>query len=277
MLNSIHIQGFKGFKDTKIEGLRKVNLILGGQNVGKTSLLEAFYASCSGDYDVASIESILNYANFRYSNTNRTKFWSKNDVEKFSLSLEHIPKNNSQNDFWKASCFNVFPTRETELVKLYINAVKNSRKSVWLNLLKKIEPSLLDLDQYPPDGESSSVVHANLGLSQLIPLSEVGQGFNRLAYLYAGLLGQGADIALIDEIENGIHYSALPTVFKGIREISESNGVQSIITTHSWECIRAACETYEDKPEDFQCIRLEREGDNVIAQNIPGDQMIRMM
>ena len=47
MLTSIHIQGFKGFKDTQITPLRKVNLILGGQNVGKTSLLEAVYLGAS--------------------------------------------------------------------------------------------------------------------------------------------------------------------------------------------------------------------------------------
>ena len=35
MLETIHIQGFKGFKDTHIGPLRKVNLVVGGQNVGK--------------------------------------------------------------------------------------------------------------------------------------------------------------------------------------------------------------------------------------------------
>src|SRR5512137_1635018 len=49
MLQSIHIQSFKGFKDTEIGPFKKVNLILGGQNVGKTSLLEAVYASTTGD------------------------------------------------------------------------------------------------------------------------------------------------------------------------------------------------------------------------------------
>jgi AAA15 family ATPase/GTPase len=34
MLTTIHIQNFKGFVDTKISPLRKVNLILGGQIVG---------------------------------------------------------------------------------------------------------------------------------------------------------------------------------------------------------------------------------------------------
>ena len=39
MIETIHIEGFKGFTDTTIGPLRKVNLIVGGQNVGKTSLL----------------------------------------------------------------------------------------------------------------------------------------------------------------------------------------------------------------------------------------------
>ena len=47
MLTQIHIQNFKGFKDTQIPSVRKVNLILGGQNVGKTSLLEAVWLGTS--------------------------------------------------------------------------------------------------------------------------------------------------------------------------------------------------------------------------------------
>ena len=53
MLTSLHIQNFKGFKDTRIPELRKVNLILGGQNVGKTSLLEAV-VFVAGDVDNAN-------------------------------------------------------------------------------------------------------------------------------------------------------------------------------------------------------------------------------
>ena len=59
MLTSIHIQGFKDFKDTKIEPLRKVNLILGGQNVGKTSLLEAVWLGAGNVPKIHDLSSIF--------------------------------------------------------------------------------------------------------------------------------------------------------------------------------------------------------------------------
>ncbi|TMF50677.1 MAG: DUF2813 domain-containing protein, partial [Chloroflexi bacterium] len=41
MLNSLEIRNFRGFQDLKIERLGRVNLIVGKNNVGKSSLLEA--------------------------------------------------------------------------------------------------------------------------------------------------------------------------------------------------------------------------------------------
>ena len=41
LLNSLHIKGFRGFVDFNVEGLGQVNLIIGRNNAGKTSTLEA--------------------------------------------------------------------------------------------------------------------------------------------------------------------------------------------------------------------------------------------
>jgi AAA15 family ATPase/GTPase len=43
MYKSIHIQNFRCFEDTKIEGFEQINLIGGQNNAGKTALLEALY------------------------------------------------------------------------------------------------------------------------------------------------------------------------------------------------------------------------------------------
>ena len=47
ILNSLEIRNFRAFRDLQIEHLGRVNLLVGKNNVGKTSLLEAIrlYAS----------------------------------------------------------------------------------------------------------------------------------------------------------------------------------------------------------------------------------------
>ena len=51
MLDSLHIQNYRLFKDLKIEKLGQVNLISGKNNCGKTALLEALqiqYSAITG-------------------------------------------------------------------------------------------------------------------------------------------------------------------------------------------------------------------------------------
>ena len=43
MLENIEIVDYKCFKDFKLDGLSRINIISGGNNVGKTALLEALF------------------------------------------------------------------------------------------------------------------------------------------------------------------------------------------------------------------------------------------
>jgi AAA15 family ATPase/GTPase len=304
MLTSIQVQGFKGFRDTKISELRRVNLILGGQNSGKTSLLESIYLGYKFDpYEFSlplktsdtkdfynHLANVINETGFRLSPSNRAMSWIKssnskletkifiNEETKFNYKIDNEIINFTPIKInARIACFNVYPIHEKKLVDLYIHAVKTSRKEDWLRMLRLIEPRLADLDQFPPDGETDSVVHAKIGLHELIPLSELGQGFNRLAYLYAGLLGQNSEIALIDEIENGIHYSALPILWQGIANIARELNIQVFATTHSKECIEAAAKVFESTPEEFQLVRLDRTKDNNIEATQIADQDLAVL
>lgn len=55
MINSIEIRNFKGIKKMKISGLRKVNLFLGKNNSGKSSILESIYLISYGFSEFDSI------------------------------------------------------------------------------------------------------------------------------------------------------------------------------------------------------------------------------
>ncbi|GAA6979549.1 hypothetical protein ID0084_00870 [Helicobacter pylori] len=64
MIQSIRIKNFKTFKDTQIDGFTKLNIITGGNNVGKSNLLEALY--CLVGKDMHPCTNILEiYDNIR--------------------------------------------------------------------------------------------------------------------------------------------------------------------------------------------------------------------
>ena len=279
MLTSIHIQGFKNFKDTKIESLRKVNLILGGQNVGKTSLLEAVWLRTCRQNDGSKTSAL-----FRPSEgKDDSRYW-KYIGEDWDVILNGISMDSKEYHDWIdhsdyiASPFIMSTAlpNQSAICKLLDNVIISKNKKKLIQMLKKIEPRLDDINSIAPDDECRVYIELN-DFNKAIPLPQFGHGFNRLFCIYCGLLQTNAYIALIDEIENGVYYEALPTVFQGIRDLSINQDIQSFITTHSWECLRAACEVFSDKPELFQVIRLERDGDNTKAVCIEGERMLRMM
>ena len=70
-------------------------------------------------------------------------------------------------------------------------------------------------------------------------------------------------IILIDEIENGLHYSIQTKVWKAIAEAAHEFNVQIFATTHSYEMIHAAHEAFQGRePFDFRLYRLGRNKDN---------------
>jgi AAA15 family ATPase/GTPase len=69
-------------------------------------------------------------------------------------------------------------------------------------------------------------------------------------------------VLLIDEIENGLHYSVLPDVWKLIFAVANRLNVQVFATTHNWDCIEAFQQASEADPnEEAMLIRLNGTGD----------------
>lgn len=310
MLQSIHIQNFKGFKDTEVGPFKKVNLILGGQNVGKTSLLEAVYA-CTG-FNAQNAGSVFRLFEsndqLRYCNSalghpelflsahfddgrayfvvgqaiaavygmRRETFSSQTSGFSGDVSLNYWNNQTPLEQPPQAQPISVHLPNQGNQVNLFGKVIIARKKKQLLELLQKIEPRLESLDAVSPDGEQR--IYADItGLPQAVQVLQLGHGFNRLLVLFSQLLVSESKLILVDEIENGIHYSALPILFEGIKLVANERDIQSLITTHSWDCLRAACEVFADSPELFQVIRLEREGDNTKAVCIEGERMLRMM
>ena len=104
----------------------------------------------------------------------------------------------------------------------------------------------------------------DIGLSELLPLAQVGQGVYRLATILADIIGEKTDVLLIDEIENGLHHSVQKQIWTGLAEMAKELKVQIFATTHSGECLHAAHKAFlEREPYDLGVIQLFRTEDGV--------------
>jgi AAA15 family ATPase/GTPase len=71
-------------------------------------------------------------------------------------------------------------------------------------------------------------------------------------------------VILIDELENGIHYSVLEKIWWQIKRASQRTETQVIVTTHSRECLQAAKAAFIKEPVNrgLGLIRLWRDSKN---------------
>ena len=108
------------------------------------------------------------------------------------------------------------------------------------------------------------ILHGDIGIGRLIPLPVMGEGMVRLADLVLHIGNAPKGVVLIDEIENGIHHSIMPKVWKAIGKSARNFDTQVFATTHSLECIIAAHKAFEESDVyDFQLHRLERINDTI--------------
>ena len=135
-----------------------------------------------------------------------------------------------------------------------------------LDALKAVEPRLKSLKSLVEN--NMNLIEGDIGKSRLVPLPLLGEGMNRLVSLTLAIAEAENGVALIDEIENGFHYTVLPKVWEVVNEASVIFNTQVIATTHSFECISAASKIFSKKKrQDFSVHRLERRGDIVKSVN----------
>ncbi len=72
-----------------------------------------------------------------------------------------------------------------------------------------------------------------------VPLKSLGDGAVRLFGVALALANSRDGFLLIDEVENGIHYSLQRDFWKMVMQTAYENNVQIFATTHSWDCIRS--------------------------------------
>ncbi|MGQ9778739.1 MAG: AAA family ATPase [Bacillota bacterium] len=105
------------------------------------------------------------------------------------------------------------------------------RQEALLKALQVIEPRLCRLAVVVAGGVP--IIHGDIGLERLVPLPIMGEGMTRFASLVLAMANAPNGVVLIDEIENGLHHTILPQVWRAIGETARDFNTQVFATTHS--------------------------------------------
>lgn len=272
MLQQLHLQNFRGFESLELTGLRRVNLIVGRNNTGKTSVLEGLHlllssksqqihenplradGSQSRHDQTWFIGSKSKAASIRGKTVTSPTAEFKADLK---IQADYVDINSVGRDV-NVSVSSVKSMDSQELVRVFGLAVlrKGGEEQIE-TVLGAIDNRIRKVRVDPTSGQNRLVV--DVGLKRLIPISELGQGVIRLVEVLSLLIGEESEVCIIDEIENGIHHSVLRDVWNGIAEAAERLNVQVFATTHSGECIEAAHDAFAARKEyDFSVIQLFR-------------------
>ncbi len=278
MLTSLHIKNFRGFKTLDFGSFKRLNLIVGQNNTGKTGLLEALtlllweppgqcgslphlFRSVGGDRNENFWKWIFHKKEVKNAVEIRAQF---NSLPEFGVWLG-TGTGMPQGAFRPVGGIGgvkvcTLGQRETALHKTSI-FLRRKKKQVEA-LLQKIEPDLQTIETLQTGKEP--LLYADVGLSEMIPVTQMGQGFNRLLDIYSEILVAEAKVLLIDEVENGVHHSVLSTIWHGLHHAASEVDVQIFATTHSEECIRSAHEVFSDQANyDLSVIQLFRLPDGI--------------
>ena len=97
-----------------------------------------------------------------------------------------------------------------------------------------------------------------------VPLNGMGDGILRILQLVLGMFPAKNGFLLIDEFENGLHYTVQEEIWRLLFDLSIDLNIQIFATTHSWDCIEAFAKISKDFSDSAELFRL---GSSVLKKN----------
>lgn len=278
-ISQIHIENFKCFKKLDIPEFRQINLIGGKNNVGKTALLETIELLSQSSKPVSLLYYIQNMLKRRQSISQNREVIEldfmynessylviKSDSKICEVRIEEsklgedtfiLRINGEETKAPEASLLSwdrLFYRKKEKSVSIhYIKSSKTSEQQISL-----LYGTLVDINKEGFLNSSLAIFDENLvAIKQRaveggvilkiqkkdrehpVLLSSLGDGVNRYIAILCAIWASQDGILLIDEIENGIHYTNYPKLWDLIFKLAKEANCQLFITSHSKECIEA--------------------------------------
>lgn len=315
MITKFNIWHFRGIRQLTVDGIRQLNVFLGYNNCGKSSVLEALYLFFDPSHPVNNMQinrvrhfyrmdasvlplnfygldtsapivfegifdnqekrrltvdyisqdsdkadlSDLPLTNHKYDKvyglSNTLSIDNAEGSKSYQFVIEPIDDGkarvgvNKQNGEYKDS-FNCGLMPPNSNINDYLSSfkdiVENKEIDELVSSLREIEPRLLTLTLV------GQQIMADIGLRKLIPIQLLGDGIRKLFSIAIFMYQHRGGVALLDEVDNGLHYKSMPTLWRTIIHMSKKYHVQLFVTTHNLDSLRAFASVLAHEEKDLQ-------------------------
>jgi len=290
MLDSLYIKNYRIFKELRINSLKRFNLIVGKNNVGKSSLLEAvvtylkredifrqiftylrfrgewewkdfdpqnildsftslFYKDNSWDKGLNHIyigedenKGFSFYLNYKEHNKNEeiyieikendkiVKETSILNIEKYILLGPIIPEHNIVSAALPVGYID-------KLALAWSKIVLTEKENYVIEALRIIDKNIERIAFIDTDTTAKKAIVKFHNNSQPSSLGSMGDGIFRILRIILALVHCENGTLLIDEFENGLHWSVQVELWKIIYHLAYKLNIQIFATTHSRDTI----------------------------------------
>ncbi len=326
-LYSIDIKNFRGIKELNLTDFARVNLFVGKNNCGKTSILESIFLSIgisnpqlainidtfrgllhdeNDDFNfifynldpsnkISIKTQFVNPSQYRHLNINPILSTSQKNIKidsstslssisttasdkgisgvNFEFSVKSLSQ--SKDNFLKASIevnpggIKIQQSKDyiEKVTGVYLNSrtisqelhsrldkiIQKKEQKKFIKTLKLIDPRISELSL-----GSKNMIYFDIGIERLIPIQLMGDGISRLLSILVTIANAENGLVLVDEIENGLHASALELLWGLIKEAAHTYNVQIFATTHSLECVKTFSDSFNSELLEKDISRLYR-------------------
>jgi len=177
-----------------------------------------------------------------------------------------------------------------ELADEWDNVALTDSQNIVKDALRLISPEFEDItfvrtEQSPTSSRKAFSRSAKVRLSnhdRPVSINSLGDGMLRVLQLVLKVFPARGGFLLVDEFENGLHYSVQEKVWGLIFELAVNLDIQVFATTHSWDCIESFARVATDRKDVegvlFRVGRSVRASDQgkVIATVFDEDQLFNI-
>jgi hypothetical protein len=150
-----------------------------------------------------------------------------------------------------------------------------SHRGMALELVQEFDPEITSIEVASLRGARPAIylVHKRLGPA---PLSVFGDALRRVVLLATTIAGLRKGLLFVDEIETGLHASALAQVFTWLTIQANRFCVQIVATTHSLEAVDALLAGIQGPPESLVAFHLDQTPEMTRARRFDADLLTRL-